>query len=1757
LRIEFVTHPEEDLMAGSFSTKRQHSSRQTLARKQSRPRLASAAASVEQLEFRRLFSGTWTTLTNAAPGAIGTMELLPNGKVLATTDGDGAGNNWALLTPSSTGSYVSGTWTQTANANDTRLFDSTDVLQNGNVFVAGGEDGNGDGTAEIYNPGTNTWTLTPSQPYGNFADSLSTVIANGDVLITPVSPDINAGTTLYNPNTNTWSQGPQLPYSFDADEQGGVLLPDGSFLTVYNNQSERYIPAQNKWITDAGLPASLTDGLGEYGVATLLPNGNAFFIGAGGNSAIYTPSGSTANGSWVAGPSIPGGLGEDDAAGAMLRDGNFLITAGPSDSYNGPTTMYTYNWQTNSFSAFSGPNTYSGPPFLTRMLALPNGDLLYSENGNTLYQYDPGDSAPANAVPTITSIVHNTNGTMTLTGTNLNGINVGATYGDDAQMSTNYPLVRFSSGSNVYYASSYNWSNTGVMLGSTSETVNFTLPLGIPAGTYSVVVAANGVASTATSLTISTTSPNAAPTIATAASVNPTIATGTTAALSVLGADDGGQSNLTYTWVNTSAPAGGQLASFSINGTNSAANTTAIFHEIGTYTFDVVITDAGGLSVTSGTVSVTVNQTLSSISVAPTPNNLTAGQTQQLTANGYDQFGSLMNVQPVFTWAVTAGGGTVSPAGIYTAPATGTLATVTATTGSLSAKASMYVVNLPWTSADVGTVNAVGTAYDSSTTTTLTDTSDDIWNASDDFHFDYQELAGNVTITAELNSQNSASTYIKAGVMIRNSLSASDAMAMEADPSPGPLFEWRTTSGGTAAQDATSASTNPPYWVRLVRNGNVITGYSSPNGVTWTQTGTQTITMGTDVYVGLALSSHDTSNSATAVFSNVSIVSSQTLTSVSVVSTPVNLTTGQTRQLIAEGFDQNGFAMSTQPAFTWSISSGGGTISSTGLYTATTGTLATVTASSGSLSAAGTVAVVNSPWTSTDIGTLGIAGTAYDSGSTTTLSDASDDIWNQSDDFHFDYQTMTGNGTITAELNSQTSASTYIKAGVMMRNSLAANDAMTMISDPAPGADFEWRTTAGGTAAQTVGASTNLPYWVRIVRNGNLFSGYISANGVTWGLVGTQTISMNATIYVGLALTSHNPADLATAVFSNVSINNPTVATAAAATPNPVTTRTTTLSVLGANTPNSAGESSLTYNWAATTLPSGATTPTFSTNGTNAAKSVVATFYKAGSYTFTVTIKDAVGDTVTSAVNVTVNTALTTITVTPTTSTLNDAQSTQFSAAGYDQFGAALTSQPSFTWSLAGGSAGSVNSSGFYSAPASGAGSATVQATSGSVTGTAAVTVNLSVIAGTTGNDVIRLVRSGTSLLLYVDNSTTPLYTVAYSSVGSLTIAPSAGNDTINVDFSGGATPVPVGGLTVTGGSGSNTLIVTGTTGNDTADINTSTVTLNGSGFNYSAIASIIFDGDGGSDTLIQSAQPGNSASLGFNGGLSGGTSASDTLDVNAGTYTFPTPTTGGGIQPVSLAALSIANGASVVIPTATAVSDRSVLIISALSLGGATSLLDMGGNDLILHNTDANAASSALTTISSELATGFAGGAWNGDGISSSAIAASDNPLLALGSALDNGIYSAFDNQPTVSTDLLIKFTYYGDATLDGQVDGSDYSRIDNGFLNQLTGWSNGDFNYDGIIDGSDYTLIDNAFNTQGATLAAEPTAAVVTPTAHITKAPMETNKSASKASHPTLVSPGVFQSQSQITPHSIASPTPLTAPWKKDVLDNLDLSV
>jgi len=178
------------------------------------------------------------------------------------------------------------------------------------------------------------------------------------------------------------------------------------------------------------------------------------------------------------------------------------------------------------------------------------------------------------------------------------------------------------------------------------------------------------------------------------------------------------------------------------------------------------------------------------------------------------------------------------------------------------------------------------------------------------------------------------------------------------------------------------------------------------------------------------------------------------------------------------------------------------------------------------------------------------------------------------------------------------------------------------------------------------------------------------------------------------------------------------VAQPAAATPNPATGTTANLSVLGAD---DAGEASLLYEWSILSKPSGAADPTFSVNGTNAAKNTVAAFAMAGNYTFRVTIRDAGGLATTSDVSVSVKQTLTSITVTPAEARVRIRSRTRFWAAALDQFGDVLLAQPVFTWRLQG--QGAINANGRYTAPDNPGGPYTIIAKVGTVRGYATVIV--------------------------------------------------------------------------------------------------------------------------------------------------------------------------------------------------------------------------------------------------------------------------------------------------------------------------------------------------------------------------------------------------------------------------------------------------
>lgn len=167
-----------------------------------------------------------------------------------------------------------------------------------------------------------------------------------------------------------------------------------------------------------------------------------------------------------------------------------------------------------------------------------------------------------------------------------------------------------------------------------------------------------------------------------------TVIAGRETMLSALASDDGGEAALTYTWSATSSVA--TPATFSANGTNAAKATTASFEAIGDYLVSVRISDADGLSATSA-VHLRVVPVADALLISPPVASVTVGGHVAFSASLLDQFGQAMSAQPgSFGW-IASGGGAIDSAGAFVASTAGGPFTVTATSGALSASASVTV----------------------------------------------------------------------------------------------------------------------------------------------------------------------------------------------------------------------------------------------------------------------------------------------------------------------------------------------------------------------------------------------------------------------------------------------------------------------------------------------------------------------------------------------------------------------------------------------------------------------------------------------------------------------------------------------------------------------------------------------------------------------------------------------------------------------------------------------------------------------------------------------------------------------------------------------------------------------------------------------------------------------------------------------------------------------------------------------------------
>jgi regulation of enolase protein 1 (concanavalin A-like superfamily) len=178
-----------------------------------------------------------------------------------------------------------------------------------------------------------------------------------------------------------------------------------------------------------------------------------------------------------------------------------------------------------------------------------------------------------------------------------------------------------------------------------------------------------------------------------------------------------------------------------------------------------------------------------------------------------------------------------------------------------------------WVTTAVGTVTVKGSATTSpSGRFTVSGEGTDIWSTADGFQFLYKRLSGDGQVTARLVSLENTDAWAKAGVMIRQALSAGSVHAsLLVTPSNGIVFEQRTTTGGLTTRAGVAGAA--PGWLRLTRRGASVTALVSSDGTEWMEVGTQQVPMSADVLVGLAVTSRSPSRLMKGTFDRVAITS--------------------------------------------------------------------------------------------------------------------------------------------------------------------------------------------------------------------------------------------------------------------------------------------------------------------------------------------------------------------------------------------------------------------------------------------------------------------------------------------------------------------------------------------------------------------------------------------------------------------------------------------------------------------------------------------------------------------------------------------------------------------------------------------------------------------------------------------------------------------------------------------------------------------
>jgi hypothetical protein len=465
-------------------------------------------------------SQTWRPLQNQPSFNADIHLLLTDGTILVQEAGTG---NWWRLTPDGSGSYINGTWAQAGSlpAGYGPSAYASAVLPDGRVIVEGGEYNFGQlewtNLGAIYDPLKNAWApVNPPPGWTILGDAESVVLPDGTFMVANCCA-FPFTAALLDAKTMTWTfTGANKQDLYD--EEGWTLLPDGTVLTVdvanaaHPTHAEKYLPSSGRWISAGNTIVLLSDpSTAEIGPAVLRPDGTVFATGANSNinkawhtSIYHPPSDPMKPGTWVPGPDIPDSNDMGDAPAALLPGGNVLCDTNPGIN-NPPTTFYEYDG--TKFTKVPGPpNSAHDTTEQGSMLVLPTGQILFTDDTTDVEIYTAKGKPDTSWAPVITSFPNQiTPGkSYVISGMQFNGLSQGAMYGDDAQMATNYPLVRITNNAShhVFYARTHDHSSMGVATGKNKVSTHFDVPPNLETGASKLVVVANGIASKPVAVTV-------------------------------------------------------------------------------------------------------------------------------------------------------------------------------------------------------------------------------------------------------------------------------------------------------------------------------------------------------------------------------------------------------------------------------------------------------------------------------------------------------------------------------------------------------------------------------------------------------------------------------------------------------------------------------------------------------------------------------------------------------------------------------------------------------------------------------------------------------------------------------------------------------------------------------------------------------------------------------------------------------------------------------------------------------------------------------------------------------------------------------------------------------------------------------------------------------------------------------------------------------------------------------------------------------